>query len=764
MNKPLCGRGLKSACRVVLSAAAFALALAYGASAKAERAPLRADVSPSARAAALKIGGAALRFEPNVGQFAPAARYVARGRAYALFLTADGATLALHRPTDDGSAARLESASDSQSVVTMKLRGAAPVEPRGISPLPGRSNYFVGNDRATWRSGVESFERVRYEGVLPGVDVEYYGTDGHELEYDFVLAPGTLPSSIEIEFEGVSRLEIAADGRALLHLEDGSRLEKEPPVAYQMRGAKRIGVRAKYEMRSGRLGFLLGDYDASLPLVIDPILTYSTYFGGSSFDEAYGIAADAGGNTYIVGYTASTLFPTSSPEQPVHGGGTYDAFVVKLDPSGSKLIYSTYLGGNGADIAYAVATDALGNAYVAGLTSSTNFPTASALQSAKGGLQDAFISKLDGTGASLVYSTYLGGMGDDYARGIAVSNTGAAYLVGTTFSANFPKAAPLQAALSGDQDAFASEISPSGSSLAYSTYLGGNAAEYGNAIALDSAGEAYLVGSTTSSNFPIANARQPAHAGGNTDAFLSKLNPAGSALIYSTYLGGSSADEALGVSVAGDNAIVVGDTFSTNFPLTVAAQPVPGGSSHSDAFITRFDASGAGLVFSTYFGGSGNDVAAAVANDSAGNAYVVGLTDSPDLMLTTPLDGQSTYRGGGDAFVLALPPSGARFAYSSYLGGAAEDHGAGVTVAVGTTFIVGSTHSSDFPRVSPIINGLVGAQDGFVAKLPSIQAAAVAVAAPALGSWVAFALLSFLLLATSLVLVARRERSSSPLQ
>jgi hypothetical protein len=572
-----------------------------------------------------------------------------------------------------------------------------------------------------------------------------------------LLAPGCPPAALELELEGVKRIEIAADGRALLHLDDGSLLVKEPPIAYQTRGSVRVSVPARYEVRSGRLGFSLGQYDASLPLVIDPILSYSSYFGGSSFDEAFGIAADAGGNTIVVGYTASTLFPTSSPEQPVHGGGTYDAFVVKLDPSGSRIVYSTYLGGSGADIAYAVATDALGDAYVAGLTSSSNFPTASAFQSTRGGLQDAFVAKLDATGATLVYSTYLGGSGDDFAKGIAVSNMGAAYLVGSTFSGNFPRAAAMQGALRGEQDAFVTELAPSGASLVYSTYLGGSATEYGNAIALDSGGSAYIAGSTTSSDFPIASALQSARGGGNTDAFLSKLNPSGSTLSYSTYLGGSSEDQALGVSVAGDNAIVVGETFSTNFPLRFPAQPAPGGNAHSDAFIARFDATGGALVFSSYFGGTGNDAAVAVASDSAGDAYVAGLTSSPDLTLVAPLDGQNTYRGNGDAFILALPPSGVRFVYSSYLGGSAEDHGAGVAVAVGTTFIVGNTSSSDFPKLNPIINGLVGAQDAFITKLPSIQP----VATPALGRWLGPTVLSLLLLGVALLLLTRRGRALS---
>lgn len=714
--------------------------------------PAKADtrVAPASHARASE--GKALRFEPNVGQFEPEVRFVARGRSYALFLTPSGATLALHRHHS----AKPTGAADQEAVVTMRVEGAASVDPRGVSALAGRSNYFVGQDPKHWRAGVQTFAKVRYEAILPGVDAVYYGAEGRDLEYDLLLARGVDPSTLQLTFGGISGIEVEPSGRAILRLSDGSKLVKEPAVAYQVHGAQRIPVQVSYELRRGGLGFRVGSYDKALPLVIDPVLVYATYFGGSSFDEAFAIAADAGGNTYIAGYTASTLFPTGSPVQPVHGGGVYDAFVVKLDVTGQNIVYSTYLGGSGADIAYAIATDALGSAYVAGLTTSTNFPTISAAQPVPGGGQDAFVTKLDSSGAAIIYSTYLGGSLDDYVKGIAVSNTGAAHVAGTTFSNNFPKIAPLQGALSGAQDAFVTQLTPAGSTFVYSTYLGGSGSEYGNAIALDSAGNAFIAGSTTSSNFPILNARQASHAGGNTDAFVSKLNATGSAFVYSTYLGGSSADEARGVAAVGSTAVVVGYTFSTNFPLTLAAQPAAGGSNRSDAFITRFDPSGSAFVYSTYLGGTGNDSASAVACDLSGNAYVVGQTDSPDLALQNPIDGQDLYRGAGDAFVSTLNPSGSRFVYTTYLGGTALDYGAGIAVAAGRTFVVGNTRSVDFPRVSPIINGLVGAQDAFVVKLPSIEA----VAAPAL-DWRWLTVLAGLTLAFGATRVAAHQRASA---
>jgi hypothetical protein len=753
-NRPRPSRWTRNLALLVALASGTALSLCATANADTAQAPMHGPRAAASESNPRAVS--ALRFEPNVGQFDERVRYLARGRSYALFLSRDGATLALHRGNREGGARVLPakaSNDDDVAVVTMKVSGAAAVEPRGLAALPGTSNYFMGGDPRNFRSGVEAYARVRYESVLPGVDIEYHGTEGRELEYDFLLAAGVSPRALEVEFDGVSRIELTADGHAVLHLPDGSELVKARPIAYQERAGQRVPVPVRYERRPRGLGFVLGAYDAGLPLVIDPVLTYCTYFGGSSFDEANAITVDAGGNSYIVGYTVSTLFPTVAPLQPAHGGGGDDAFVVKLNPTGSAIVYSTYLGGSGADIAYAVATDALGNAYVAGLTTSTNFPVVSAVQATLGGSQDAFVAKLNANGSALSYSTYLGGAQDDYAMGIAVSNTGAAYLAGTTFSANFPKAAPLQASLRGTFDAFAAQLSPLGSSLVYSTYVGGSGTEFGNAIALDTANNAYLVGSTTSADFPTVNARQPAHAGGNTDAFVSKLNAAGSGFVYATYLGGSGADQALGVAIAQGTAVVVGDTASSNFPLAFPAQAVPGGNNHTDAFITRFDPSGTALVYSTYLGGTGNDSAAAVATDPAAEAYVVGKTDSADFPVQSPIDGQNAYHGAVDAFLAVLTPPGSRFVYSSYLGGASEDRATGIAVSALTTYVVGNTRSSDFPKVTPIFNGLVGSQDAFVAELPSIASTA----APALGRG-ALALLAVLLLAVALLLLARRDR------
>ena len=672
-----------------------------------------------------------LRFEPNQGQLEERVRYLARGRGYALYLERTGATLVL-------------SHSDRvRSVLSMRIVGGRDVEPTGEGPLSGASNYFVGSQRSSWTTGVQNYRSVRYENVLPGVTAIYYGSAGRELEYDLVLAPGANPRGVELAFEGAESMRIESDGSVVLRLPGGDELRKPAPVAYQLSDSgTRIAIASRYELRGGaKLGFAVGAYDSSRELRIDPVLLYSTYLGGSSYDQAYGAATDPAGNTYLVGYTSSTLFPTIDPLQATLAGGVYDAFVCKLSPTGS-ILYATFLGGKGADLGYAIAADALGNAYVAGVTFSTDFPTVSPLQASAGGKQDAFVAKLNANGAALVYSTYLGGSQDDFAQGIAVNAAGNAFVAGTSFSNNFPTALALQPALNGTSDAFLSKLTASGSSLVYATFLGGSNGESAQGVAVDSAGNATVVGFTGSNNYPLAAPVQATFGGGTYDAFVSKFNVAGSTLLSSTYLGGAGNDEASGVAVqANGQATVVGSTFSANFPIASAQQPNLASAGHSDAFVTRFTPSGTGLAFSTFLGGSGDDRAGGVGVDSNNSAYVVGSTDSSNFPQARSIPGQSTYHGAIDGFVTAVDPSGSPFYYSTYLGGSDEDHAVSVAVqAGGLTHVVGNTSSTNFPVQSAPISTIVGAQDGFVTRLPGIP-----VGVPANNRWNAFFLASLLL-------------------
>lgn len=696
-------------------------------------------------------GSAALRFEPNRGQFEDQVRFAARGPRYGLYLTDEGATLALLQDRSH------------QEVVTMRLVGGRAVAPVGSRTLPGSLNYLVGNDRSKWRSGVESYGQVTYSDVLPGVHLVYRSSTQAELEYDLRLDAGVDPTPLEVELRGAQSLTLDSAGNAVVQLASGAQLLERAPVAYQTNAAgERLAVSSRYELRApNRLGFVVGPHDRQLPLVIDPVLSYATYLGGQNFDQLYSVAADQAGNTYVAGYTTGFLFPTINPYQGAYLAGGSDAVICKISPTGGGFIYSTYLGGSGADQAYAIATDGAGNAYVSGVTYSTDFPTVAAFQATPGGggLADAFVAKLDSVGASLLYSTYLGGNSDDFPRGIAATASGQAFVVGSTFSANFPLANAYQNTLKGGQDAFITAFNPAGNALSYSTFLGGTSAEYGNALTALPGGEVIAVGNTSSSNFPTQAPFQAAFAGGSGDAFVTRLNASGSALVNSTYLGGQFGDEASAVTSVAGAAVVVGYTTSTNFPTAAAAQPAIGSTGGvRDAFVTRFNAAGSALVHSTYLGGSGEEWALGVAADAT-YSYVVGYTASTNFPLLLPLAGQGSYNGAIDGFVAAYSAGGIR-SYATYLGGSAEDKALAVALQPGRGIhIAGNTLSPNFPVLSPLPaqNAARGSQDGFVVRSPVLD---LNVAVPA-SSWRTVLLLAGLFLGAGLLRLPRQARLSA---
>jgi hypothetical protein len=595
-------------------------------------------------------------------------------------------------------------------VLRMRLRNANPAtKVTGMDELAGTSNYFIGNDPAKWRTNVPTYAKVKYEGIYSGIDLVYYGNQ-RQVEYDFIVAPGADPHRIAFDVRGAKRVCRDQHGDLVLKMGEGE-IRWHKPVAYQETNGTRHEITAHYSITNTSLvGFVVAKYDASRPLYIDPLI-YSTYLGGSNTDSGSGVAVDSAGNAYVIGYTNSTNFPTTNPLQPANGGG-YDVFVSKINPTGSALVYSTYLGGSNDDIGWAIAVDSLGNAYLTGDTYSTDFPTINPLQPTYGGgMRDAFVAKINPAGSTLAYSTYLGGSGDDTCGGIAVDSAGNAYVACATASTNFPTMNPLQPTYGGgNYDAAIAKLNPTGSALVYSTYLGGSGDDDGFGIALDTAGNSYVTGYTTSTNFPTMNPLQPAY-GGNGDAFVAMINSAGSALVYSTYLGGSSFDQGGGIAVdSAGNAYVTGQTGSANFPVTPGAfqttglggfvaklnptgsalvystyldgsgpsaiavdssgnayvtgdagsndfplmnplQPYGGGG--YDAFVTKFNASGSALIYSTYLGGSELDFGYGIAVDSAGNPYVTGFTTSTNFPTRNPL--QPTYGGGSyDAFVTKI--------------------------------------------------------------------------------------------------------------
>jgi hypothetical protein len=746
---------------------------------------------------AAEYGKLPLSFEANRGQSDQRVKFISRGQGYSLFLTDTEVVLALTHshgsakvPPPDWAqktrASGMEAGSGAASaVLRVKLAGANPAARiEGLDERPGRSNYFIGNDPAKWRTDVPQYAKVRYRDVYPGVDLVYYGNQQH-VEHDFIVAPGADPSRIRFSVNGADRMKLSAAGELVLHTTGGDvRLRK--PTIYQHDSAGRKEVAGGYTVTvDNQVAFALAPYDVTQPLVIDPVLEYATYVGGSSYDTAQSIAVDAEGSAYITGFTASLDFPTQDPLQSQKAGppppspnpepprnNWDDIFVAELTPDGSALVYSTYLGGSDEDRGYTIGVDRAGNAYVAGRSWSTDFPVQNALQPTKvagPNAANAVVLGLNAQGNALIYSTYLGGSGSlaDFAYSIAVEADGNAYVAGFTNSPDFPQNG-LQAFIGGMQtDLFVVKLPPDGSRLVYSARLGGSGNEIFPAIAVDRAGNAYVAGPTDSKDFPTTNgAFQVTYGGGLHDAYVSKLNARGDALVFSTYLGGMGDDgpgaggialtPGCGVSPGQETDFATGEessapcfvyvtgmTNSPNFPTTRGAFQT-GLAGDYDAFVAKLSPDGSGLVYSTYLGGIGTDAGDGIGVDGAGNAYVAGETTSATDFPTTNDALQRSSAGLRDVTISILTADGSALVYSTYLGGNAADrpnvlalHGAacrraaddeseavGDRLAQGNLcdiYVAGGTASQNFPTTAnafqPTYGG--GLRDGFVVKFSS---------------------------------------------
>jgi hypothetical protein len=492
-----------------------------------------------------------LSFEANWGQLDNQVNYLARGPGYTVFLTDHEAVLTLKPGVDNrgaftSEAGRERSRPSSGAAVRIQPVGArrhAAVQ--ALDQLPGISNYFIGSDPAKWRTGIPTYGKVKYEGIYPGVDLVYYGNQ-RQLEFDFVLAPGADPNTIRLAFQGIDDLELGSHGDLVLKVKDGE-VRMHKPFVYQLVEDRRQEVPGDYVLRDRKqVGFVVAAYDTGKPLVIDPILSYSSYLGGNNTEQGKGIAVDSSGNAYVVGTTTSSSaenFPLAGPlgGTPFQAElrGSQDAFVAKVNATGTALVYSSYFGGDNTEEGNGIAVDTSGNAYIVGTTTSSsaeNFPLAGPLggtpfQAELRGSQDAFVAKVNATGTALVYSSYFGGDNTEEGNGIAVDTSGNAYIIGRTTSTaaeSFPLTDAFQNDLRGSADTFVAKLNPSGSTPVYSSYLGGTSVETGLGIALDSSGNPYVTGQTGSTDFPTtARAFQP-NSTGSSDAFVAKIAPSGS--------------------------------------------------------------------------------------------------------------------------------------------------------------------------------------------------------------------------------------------
>jgi Abnormal spindle-like microcephaly-assoc'd, ASPM-SPD-2-Hydin/Beta-propeller repeat len=745
-----------------------------------------------------------LGFTENQGQSAQEVRYVSHGGQYDLFLTSQEAVLALRHTQRLNMSPRYRAkslhamnlarkAATTTTALRLQFEGANPApQIAGSENLPGKVNYYIGNDPGKWHVGLPTFAQVKYSQLYPGIALVFYGNQ-RQLEYDFVVSPGADPNLIRLKLSGARKLRAAANGNVVVSVKDGQ-IELRKPVVYQNINGRRQEIAANYSLRGERVSFDLARYDRSAPLIIDPIVSYSTYLGGNGDnDAAFAMAVDTAGDAFLGGETDSTDFP-------IMGLGvtttTPAGFVSELNPTGTALIASTYLGGTaGGDMVDGLALDPTGNVYVTGVTFATDFPTTSnALKPTLSANPNGttFLAKSNVAG-TIQYSTYLGGNGNngfgDFANAVAADANGNAYVTGITYSdpgstdITFPVMNAFTATLpSSAGSAFLTRIDTTklnGASLIYSTYLGGDGANAVNAdqgfadagfgVAVDTSGKAYIAGSTTSSDFPTAGSPFQSSLNINnnwSEAFLSEIDTTksgGASLVYSTYLGGSG-DATAGLGDIGfavdlrsgtTTAYVTGGTNSADFPTTSGAFQTAADTANGSGFVTLINtAAGSSLVYSTFLGGTPSGNGATTGNaikvdTTSGNAVVVGTSGSTNLPVTPGAVQKSLAASAiGDAFIGEIKPAGAGAAdliYLSYFGGSGTSQipDEGFAVALGTlptVYIAGQTLSSNFPATaSAFQTTLKGAQDAFAAKLTlqsglTVSATALTFTSPAIGT------------------------------
>ena len=655
------------------------------------------------------VANVPLGFAPNLGQTDPRVQYEALGDGYGIFLTGQGAVLSLASPTPtttqgpttptspDGTSTG-GTLTEALTIGLINANSMAQSQPLAVDRLPGTANFFLGDDPTKWVSNAPTYSEVHYQDVYRGIDETFQGQQG-SLEYTFLVHPGADPNQILLSFQGSLGASLDANGNLVLQMMGGTVTQSAPDV-YQETASGKQEVGGHYVLLGpNQVGFQVNAYDTTRELIIDPTLGFSTYVGGTNnSSNGRGIAVDGTG-VYVVGDSGSTDFPLQSPEQNKNNGGS-DVVVFKLNPAGTSLIYSTYLGGGKDDTGRAIAIDGAGNAYVTGNTQSTDFPTTSGVvQTKNNGTTNVFVTKLNSTGSGLLYSTYYGGAKNDTGRGIAIDGAGDAFVTGSTTSTDFPTTSGVaQTSNKGGDDAFVFELNSAASAATFSTYLGGGKDDVARGIALFG-NNIYIAGDTQSTDFPTTSGAFQTKNNGGDDAFVAELNGNGTATVYSTYLGGSRDDQANGIDVdASGNAYVVGTTGSNDFPTTPGVIQA-NRAGFNDAFVTELNPTGSALVYSTYLGGNFDDEGNAIKVDATGNAYVVGAANV-GLPLQNPLPGSGFVNVGAnqDFFLSVLEPGGTALQFSTYLGGFLTDVARGVAIdSSGNAYLVGQTHSGTFP-------------------------------------------------------------------
>ena len=657
-------------------------------------------LSPTfAKVTSANYGKLPLSFEPNRGQAAAGTLYLARGNGYLLSLESSGSRIMLRQK-------------DKSAEISSKLLGSSKGSRlEALDPLPGHSSYFRGQDPSKWVTAVPNFARVRAAAVYPGIDLIYYGNQ-NRLEYDFVVAAGADPNAIRLRFDGVRSLRTDAGGNLILSTQAGDIIQQKPDI-YQTINGQRKPVAGRFVIHGRRtVTFELASYDRSRSLVIDPVLVYSSFLGNGYQDEGNGVVADAAGNLYLVGDTYSVT------------AGDSDVMIRKISPDGSAFLYNADMGGSDNDFGTGIAVDPSGSVYVGGYSASTDFPLMNAFQNGNAGNNNAIALRLDPTGTSLIFSTYIGGSYDDRANGVALDNQGSVYLTGGAVSVDFPvSSGAYQTQNRGGIDCFIVKFDSQGNGI-FSTFIGGGSDDQANGIAVDNQGNSYITGQTLSDSYPQVNASfQHSRHGGN-DAFVTELSADGSHLVYSTFAGGGSDDIGSGIAVdpAGD-AYVVGTTSSSDFPTTSGAYQ-RGFNGSGDMFVLAYSANGQNLMFSTFLGSHGVDDGNSIALDSSNNIYVAGDTNSDQYPVTSDAV-QRNRKGGFDAVFSVLDPTGSRLLYSSFFGGSGDDTASAIAVdPFGSVYLTGITISFDYPLTPNAAQTTPGGgtQDAFFAKVGFVPA------------------------------------------